>query len=30
VLQTLRIPVVSKFVAKQSLAVARSFTLPNY
>ena len=30
VLQTLRIPVVSKFVAKQSLAVARSFTLPKY
>ena len=30
VLQTLRIPVVSTFVAKQSLAVARSFTLPNY
>jgi 2-polyprenyl-6-methoxyphenol hydroxylase-like FAD-dependent oxidoreductase len=30
VLQTLRIPAVSKFVAKQSLAVARSFSLPNY
>jgi len=30
VLQTLRIPAVSKLVAKQSLAVARSFTLPNY
>lgn len=30
VLQTLRIPVVSKFVAEQSLAVARSFTLPKY
>jgi 2-polyprenyl-6-methoxyphenol hydroxylase-like FAD-dependent oxidoreductase len=30
VLQTLRIPAVSKFVAKQSLAVARSFALPNY
>jgi 2-polyprenyl-6-methoxyphenol hydroxylase-like FAD-dependent oxidoreductase len=26
----LRIPVVSKLVARQSLAVARSFTLPNY
>jgi len=30
VLQTLRVPVVSKFVATQSLAVARSFTLPDY
>lgn len=30
VLQLLRIPAVSKFVARQSLAVARSFTLPSY
>ena len=30
VLRTLRIPVVSSFVARQSLAVARSFTLPDY
>lgn len=29
-LRMLRIPVVSKLVARQSLAVARSFTLPNY
>jgi len=26
----LRIPAVSKLVARQSLAVARSFSLPNY
>jgi 2-polyprenyl-6-methoxyphenol hydroxylase-like FAD-dependent oxidoreductase len=30
VLRLVRIPVVSRFVARQSLAVARSFTLPNY
>ena len=30
VLRMLRIPLVSKFVARQSLAVARTFTLPNY
>ena len=29
-LRMLRIPVASKLVARQSLAVARSFTLPNY
>jgi 2-polyprenyl-6-methoxyphenol hydroxylase-like FAD-dependent oxidoreductase len=29
-LRVLRIPLVSKLVARQSLAVARSFTLPNY
>ena len=29
-LRMLRIPVVSKLVARQSLAVARSFALPNY
>jgi 2-polyprenyl-6-methoxyphenol hydroxylase-like FAD-dependent oxidoreductase len=29
-LRLLRIPVVSKLVARQSLAVGRSFTLPNY
>jgi hypothetical protein len=29
-LRLLRIPGVSKLVAKQSLAVARSFTLPSY
>ena len=30
VLRMLRIPLVSKFVARQSLAVARTFTLPDY
>jgi 2-polyprenyl-6-methoxyphenol hydroxylase-like FAD-dependent oxidoreductase len=29
-LRMLRIPAVSKLVARQSLAVARSFSLPNY
>ncbi len=29
-LRTLRIPLVSRLVARQSLSVARSFTLPNY
>jgi 2-polyprenyl-6-methoxyphenol hydroxylase-like FAD-dependent oxidoreductase len=29
-LRALRIPLVSKLVARQSLVVARSFTLPNY